>query len=161
VGPLTRRRARWASAIAAGALLASPLVPAAGAVTTPARGIVFGGATNQDFPIVIETSRDGTTVTNAHIAIQMPCTAGGYYVVPDGYRAMRVRQRQFRSAFGPETRRNEDGTTSDLQGSISGTFNRSGTQVSGTWSLKLVDYDATGAVADTCDSGTVHWTARQ
>jgi hypothetical protein len=147
--------------LVAGALLASPLVPAAGAVTTPDRGIVFGGITGQTFPVVVETSRDGRTVTRALVAIRLPCTAGGSYAVPDGYRAVTVQQRRFASGFGPETFRNDDGTSYDVQGSMTGTFNRSGTAVSGTWSLRMTDHDATGAVTDTCDSGTVHWTARQ
>ena len=59
------------------------------------------------------------------------------------------------------TERNDDGTTIDLQGAVSGKFNRSMTSISGTWSFKATEHDATGAVTDTCDSGTINWTAKQ
>jgi hypothetical protein len=69
--------------------------------------------------------------------------------------------RKFGASFGPTTNRNSDGTTSDFEGSISGAFNKARTTVSGKWSLKDVDHDASGAVTDTCDSGAVSWKAKQ
>jgi hypothetical protein len=82
--------------------------------------------------------------------------------VPDGYRALAVnKQRRFNASFGPTTTRNDDGTTTDFEGSISGTFNKARTKASGRWSLKATDHDATGAITDTCDSGRVSWTAKQ
>ena len=156
-GALRSSRAALAAA-AAVAVVAPAATDAAGA--TP-RGTVYGGLTDQGFPVVIETGRDGRTVPRATIGIRLPCATGGWVTLADQYTAMPVRSRRFAAGFGPETVRNDDGTTSDLQGSISGTFSRSGATITGTWSFKAVDHDATGAVTDTCDSGTVRWTARQ
>jgi hypothetical protein len=125
-------------------------------------GNVLGGSTAQGFPVVLETSKAGRMVTRAMVAIRLSCSSGGTVTVPDGYQKLAVsRTRKFSSAFGPLTQRNDDGTTTDFEGTISGTFNKSRTSVSGTWSLKGTDHDAAGAVTDTCDSGRVNWKATQ
>jgi hypothetical protein len=59
------------------------------------------------------------------------------------------------------TNRNDDGTTTDFEGTISGSFNKARTKASGKWSFKATDHDAAGAVTDTCDSGSVSWSAKQ
>jgi hypothetical protein len=70
-------------------------------------------------------------------------------------------RRRFGGTFGPDTRRNADGTSTAFEGSMSGALNRARSRVSGRWQLKLTVYDAAGAVTDTCESGSVRWTAKQ
>jgi len=112
--------------------------------------------------VVIETSKNGRKVADAVIAISLNCTSGASATLPDDYAALKVsKKRKFTASFGPVTNRNDDGTTTDFQGSLSGKFNKSRTKVSGTWSFKAVDHAASGAVTDTCDSGTVNWHAKQ
>jgi hypothetical protein len=164
-----QHRIGWACAVAAGALVMSPLTAAARpedgssrATTAGAGGTVYGGVTAQDFPVVIETSKNGRKVVRATIAIRLACTAGGIVTVPDGYRAMSVsKKRKFSASFGPVTNRNDDGSTTDFEGTISGAFNKARTKASGKWSLKATDHDAAGATTDTCDSGSINWTAKQ
>ena len=124
-------------------------------------GASYGGITSQDFPVVVDVDRRRSRVVRAVIAIRTSCTAGGSVTVADGYRNISIRRGKFNASFGPSTQRNDDGTTSDLEGTISGTFNSSRTKVSGTWAFKATDHDATGAVTDTCDSGRVNWSAKQ
>jgi hypothetical protein len=141
---------------------ARPEHGAARAVAAAAGGTVYGGMTSQNFPVVIQTNRNRRRVTDAMIAIRANCTSGGFFVVPDGYRDMPVsKKRKFSASFGPTTERNDDGTTTDFEGSISGSFNKARTKASGKWSFKATDHDAAGAVTDTCDSGSISWTARQ
>jgi hypothetical protein len=166
---LRQRRIGWACAVAAGTLMVAPLTAAARpehgsvrAMSAGAGGTVYGGVTAQDFPVVIETSRNGRKVVEAGIAIRLTCTSGAGIIVPDGYRAMSVsKKRKFTFSFGPVVDRNDDGTSTDFEGSISGAFNKARTKVSGKWSLKATDRDAAGAITDTCDSGSVSWTAKQ
>jgi hypothetical protein len=168
-GVLRQRRIGWAFAVAAGALVVWPLTAAAGpeqggsrATTAAAGGTVYGGVTAQDFPVVVETSKNGRKVVKATIAIRLTCTSGGVFILPDGYTAMSVsKKRKFSASFGPMTSRNDDGTTTDFEGSISGAFNKARTKASGKWSLKATDHDASGAITDTCDSGSINWTAKQ
>ncbi len=101
-------------------------------------------------------------VAQATIAIRLTCTSGGAFAVPDGYTGMSVtKKRKFRASFGPITSRNDDGTTTDFEGSVTGAFNKSRTKVSGRWSFKATAQDASGAITDTCDSGSIRWTAKQ
>ena len=166
---LTERRIGYACVVAATALTVCPHTVAArsdhgGQVAHIAAvgGTVFGGSTAQGFPVVIETSKNGRKVTNAMLAIRLSCTSGARVTVPDGYRQLSVsKSRKFSASFGPTTNRNDDGTTTDFEGTISGTFNKSRTSVSGAWSFKGTDHDAAGAVTDTCDSGSVSWKAKQ
>ena len=166
---LRQRRIGWVCAAAAGALVVFPLNAAArpehggsGATAAGAGGTVYGGATGQDFPVVIETSKNGRKVVKARIAIRLTCTSGGSFALSDSYAGLSVnKRRRFSTSFGPVTNRNDDGTTTDVQGAISGAFNKARTKASGTWSLKATDHDTSGAVTDTCDSGNISWTAKQ
>ena len=170
-GVLRQRRIGAICAVAGGALVivVSPLSAAARsddgsprATSAAASGTVYGGVTAQQFPVVIETSKNRRKVVAANIAIRVTCTSGGAVIVPDGYRGLSVnKQRKFSASFGPEVQRNDDGTTTDTEGTVRGRFNSSRSSVSGTWSLKLTHRDAAGTVMDTCDSGTVSWKAKQ
>ena len=68
---------------------------------------------------------------------------------------------KFSASFGPQVNRNDDGTTTDFEGSLRGALNKARTKLSGKWQLKVTDHDASGAVTDTCDSGSVSWKAKQ
>jgi hypothetical protein len=166
------RRIGGACAVAAAVLAALTVAPLAAAarpdrgsahaVATAAAGTVYGGATAQQFPVVITASKNGRKVVMAHIAIRLNCTSGATITLPDGYRGLSVsKKRKFSAAFGPETNRNADGTTTDLEGTMSGAFNKARTKVSGKWTYTWTDRDASGAVTDTCASGSVSWKAKQ
>ncbi len=132
------------------------------AAIAAASGTVFGGATAQDLPVVIATSKNGRTVTKATVAIRLTCTSGGIVTLGDEYRKLTVnKKRKFGVTFGPSTERNDDGTMTDFEGSISGAFNKARSSASGTWAFKVTVHDAAGAVTDTCDSGSVAWKAKQ
>ncbi len=170
-GVFRQRRIGVSCAVVGGAMVivASPLAAAARpehgsswATTAAASGTVYGGETAQRFPVVIETNKNARKVVDATIAIRLTCTSGASATLPDGYRRLAVnKQRRFNASFGPTTSRNDDGTTTDFEGSIRGTFNKARTKASGKWSLKATDHDATGAITDTCDSGSVTWSAKQ
>jgi hypothetical protein len=170
VSVTTRGRRRLISVCAVGvaALVLCPFTAAAttergtAASAAGAGGTVYGGETAQSLPVVVETSKNGRKVVKAIVAIRLTCTSGGVATLPDNYTALAVsKARKFGVSFGPETVRNDDGTTTDFEGSISGAINKARTKVSGKWSFKLTDHDASGAVTDTCDSGSVAWSAKQ
>lgn len=127
-----------------------------------AAGLVYGGLTDQGWPVVIEMTKNRRRVVQAVSALHMNCTGGGIARLPDRYVNLRVnRKRKFAFSFGPVTVRNDDGTTSDFSGAIRGSLNRARSRVRGSWRLTVVDRDTTGAVVDTCDSGLVRWRAKQ
>jgi hypothetical protein len=127
-----------------------------------AAGVVYGGRTSQGWPVVIEFNKNRRRVVLAVAALRLNCTSGSTATLADRYLNGTVnKQRKFRGSFGPDTRRNADGTSADFEGSISGALNRTRSKVSGRWHLKVTVYDTAGAVTDTCDSGSVRWTAKQ
>jgi hypothetical protein len=157
-----------AGMLAAVVLASSPL-PAAAApehgsalARSATAGASYGGLTSQDFPVVIEANKTRRKVVRATIAIRLTCTSAGFVTTPDSFVSLSVSKTgKFQSLFGPQTQRNDDGTTTDLEGSVKAAFNSSRTKVSGTWSFKATDHDASGAITDTCDSGSVSWSAKQ
>jgi hypothetical protein len=101
-------------------------------------------------------------VVRALAAVDLKCTAGGTWTLPDEFVQLPVSRRgKFRIAYGPITQRNDDGTTTDFQGKVTGALNSTRTRITGTWRLVATDRDATGAVTDTCDSGLLTWSAKQ
>jgi hypothetical protein len=98
----------------------------------------------------------------AVIGLHLRCTSGLEGDFSHGFFNVAVnKERKFRASFGPITQRADDGTTYELEGDISGALNRARSKVSGKWHLKVTEHDSAGAVTDTCDSGSVRWTAKQ
>lgn len=162
----------------AAALAATGCVLVAGAFTVPGAsgapaatsqsvnlslGHVFGGFTSQDFPVILEARTPLLKrLVGVAAAVRLECATGGGFTVADAYRDLKVdRQRRFQASFGPETRRNDDGTTTEIEGSVRGRFNRTRTLARGAWEAKATERDAAGAVTDSCESGRVTWRARQ
>ena len=135
---------------------------AASARGAAAAALTYGGLTSQDWPVVILLNKSQLRGVLAVIGVHFRCTSGDYINTSHGFFDLAVNnRRKFRASFGPITQRYDDGTTYDLEGSISGALNRARSKVSGQWRLKVTDHDSTGAVTDTCDSGSVRWTATQ
>jgi hypothetical protein len=133
------------------------------AATAPAAttGTVLGGETSEGWPVVVELSKNGKQVVRASAGIHLTCKSGGVVNVPDVYRKLTVSPSgKLGTNFGPTTQRNDDGTTTDYEGSISGKLNKARTSASGTWTLKWTDHDTAGAITDTCESGSVSWKAK-
>jgi hypothetical protein len=162
-------RAAAAVGLAGALLLASAPVSVAAAPGARAQapasaavGTTYGGLTSQGYPVVVDTNRTRRQIVRAVVVVEMTCTSGDSGLTSDIYRNVGVTKRgKFSISFGPQTVRNDDGTTSDYEGSFSGRLNPSQSRIFGTWRYKFTNYDAAGAVTDTCDSGRVSWTAKQ
>ncbi len=163
-----RRRVATVGAVASALVVGVPLAPEAtaapGGVRSPsaAVGSMYGGVTPEGNPVVLEVTADRRRVLRAVTVLRLTCTSGDTGLVTDEYPTFRVsRKGRFTFAFGPDTVRNDDGTTTDFQGRLAGRFNDARTRISGTWSYTITHHDASGAVTDSCTSGTVAWKARQ
>ena len=130
---------------------------------TPAPpGVIFGGRTKQDWPVVIEVSHDLRQVVRTDVGLRLRCTSGGFTNQSDSYLKMPLSTRgSFSSSFGGQNADFGNGHKAVYSGAIKGKLNARLTSGTGTWSLKLVESDATGAVVDTCDSGVVTWKVKQ
>lgn len=165
------RSARQLGGLAAVAITAAAGVPLAASASqhsdglharsAAATGVVYGGRTPQGWPVMIELKKNQRRVVQAIIGLTLPCTSGEFFYASDRYVNLAVnKKRKFSASFGPDTERNDDGTTTDWEGSFSGSLNRARSRVSGRWQLKVTLYDSAGAVTDTC-SNSVSWTAKQ
>ena len=140
------------------ALLAGGAADAHARTPTP---VVFGGLTPQGWPVVVEVSRDRRKVVRTAIGLPVRCDSGGSGYYSDQYRGLQLRKGRFHASFSGDRLNHDDGTYDVFQGSVKGSTNASRTAMSGTWQLKLVAYDASGAETDRCDSGVVKWRAKQ
>jgi hypothetical protein len=161
------RSFRWAGAVGVAVAVAVPLTAAASEASSAraaktAPGVAYGGFTPQGWPVVVEVSKDKRKVVRASIGLVLTCTSGASFGFPDGYRSVPLSKKgRFSASFGPIPIAHPDGTSTDLQGSVTGATNAKRTTMSGTWQVTWVDHDAAGVVTDTCDSGKVAWKAKQ
>jgi hypothetical protein len=134
-----------------------------GAAKTPAQpGVVFGGRTMQSWPIVIEISKDARQVVRADVGLHLQCTTGMSINTPDNYRQLPLSATgRFGTSFAQNGVDFGNGQKADIAGSVKGQLNARRTSGTGTWALKIVIHDATGAVVDTCDSGLKTWKVKQ
>jgi hypothetical protein len=150
-------RAGGIAIVAGGIAIGAPFSAAAAT-----RGVAYGGLTEQGWPIAFEVNKKQTKIRWAGVGLRLDCTSGQFTNQHDGYVGSRVTKKgRFGASFGPETERNDDGTSLVVSSSYHGAFNKARTAAHGTWRAKLVFRDAAGATTDTCDSGSVAWAARQ
>jgi hypothetical protein len=128
----------------------------------PPSGVVFGGRTAQSWPIAIEVSKDARQVVRADVGLHLKCTSGSAANQSDSYRRLPLSTTgRFSASFADNGVDIGNGQKADVAGSMKGKLNARRTSGTGTWSLKFVVHDATGAVMDTCDSGVVTWKVKQ
>ena len=156
-------------AAACALVIGTPMIPVATAspasVVTPsatAVGNTYGGVTSQGFPVFVTMNATRRQVVREMAAIEAKCTGGGGFTTPDRFTKVPVSKGgKFRVVYGPFTQRNDDGTTTDIQGRMTGALNDAKTKIVGTWRLIATDHDLTGAVSDSCDTGLLTWSAKQ
>jgi hypothetical protein len=130
--------------------------------------VVFGGVAAQGYPVVIELSKTAKKVVSATIGIEMKCVTPGDITVPDTFKNLPISSAgKFSSAYGPTEVPGDPGSGVSkiiVSGFITGKLNRLRTSIKGTWNAKVIAIsaaDPTGAtVLDTCDSGSVSYTAK-
>jgi hypothetical protein len=147
--------------LAAGAVAAAPAL-AAGTARSPSPGHVYGGVTPQNWPIVVDVNKAGTSVTRIVIGLDMTCTSNENFGTTDGFTDVKFNSKsRFKTSFGPQ-RIDAAGVPADIQGAITGRRSKDKRSIKGTWNYKVTFYDAAGAnVVDSCDSGLVSWKAEQ
>ena len=130
---------------------------------TPAPpGVVFGGRTAQSWPIAVEVSKDARQVVREDVGLHLQCTSGMFTNQFDNYKTLPLSTTgSFSANFAQSAVDVGNGQKADFSGSMKGKLNARRTSGTGTWSLKFIVHDPTGAVVDTCDSGVVTWKVKQ
>jgi hypothetical protein len=145
-----------AVAVALGAPTSAPAAPQA-----TGGGVVFGGLTSQRWPVVVEFSRDGRKVVLASVALSLKCGTGGENLGDEYTRLPLSKTGRFHGSYGPVRVDNADGSFDVYTSKVTGASNRARSKLSGTWRLVDAEHNVAGVLTDTCDSGSVHWKAKQ
>jgi hypothetical protein len=158
-----RRSAILAAAVGAAAPLAATAPTVAPAKAPAPSGVVFGGHTAQSWPIVVEVSRNGRQVVRVDVGLQLKCTPSGAALnLRDGFRRLPLSLTgSFKASFTSNPFDVGNGHTAVAISAVKGKLNVARTSGVGTWSLQIVEKDASGATVDTCSSGLVTWKVKQ
>jgi hypothetical protein len=142
--------------------LVAALALAAPAMAAKSGGTGYVGFNRTGDPVAIQMARSGKQIAKAAMELRMTCKSGDQFPFIDRYAGVKVsKSGAFRSTFSNQTVDEGNGKTAVFSGSLIGKFNKARTKITGTWSLHSDEKDATGAVTDTCDSGTAHFSATQ
>lgn len=144
------------------AMMHTGSAPTAVATKTKAvKGVMFGGLTSQDWPIVIRITANGKKV--AETVAGVDASNDEYQLVlPDGFRNLPISKKgRFGMTWGPQKVDFGQGYIADCSGQIRGTFSRNRSKASGLWTYRAVVHDPAGAIVAVHDTGVVTWSARQ
>ncbi len=135
-----------------------PLGTATVATATGATGgTVLGGFTSQSYPSFVKISANGRMLEVGAIALNMTCTSGAQFVLSDGFVRIPIgpKGHLHRTRSEPPTS-GPDGDTYSVTDSLHASLNRTRTELSGVWDLR-VQYSFTNGMSDLCDSGPVRF----
>jgi hypothetical protein len=141
----------------AGTIGSRPFGMARDASASP--GFLLAGITSQNLPDWFKVSGDARTLSVAAIAVQVSCTSGSQFVLPDGFGRVPIsKSGRLHDTFSQPPTAGSAGETYTWSDSITGRLNRRHTQLSGVWHLS-VNYSFTNGMSDRCDSGPVRFIA--
>jgi hypothetical protein len=149
---------------ALGALAMSPVgaeLALAGGPTAAQRsaGVMYGGATSNGWPVVIELTRDGRRVKRVLGGMSARCSQGGMYTFPSQWRDLRIsRTGAFRAAY--QDTDVDEGVEVTYEEAFAGKLNRARTRVTGVWRASTTFRLPDGTV-DVCDTGALRFSAQQ
>jgi hypothetical protein len=125
-------------------------------------GVVFGGITQSNWPVVVALNETRTRVAQVVIGLDMTCTSGDSFGTNDGFKGLKISKKaRFSTVFGPR-RIDAGGVPADIESRVVGRFTKGRASVRGVWTQKITLYDPTGTIViDTCQSGLVNWAAVQ
>lgn len=126
------------------------------AISSPGR--VYAGLTSQNNPVVVELNATRSKIDKLRIGWDTSCTSGGGYTVGDHFSNFAVRETGAFSDTWNGDFPQQDGKKMSMTFAVQGTLARA--QARGTLSVKETDTDTGGATTDTCDTGTISWSAR-
>lgn len=126
----------------------------------PANGRTLGGLTSQGWPIVMDIAHNGRSIAPIVVGVQMTCTDGSVFGVPDGMIHVPIASDgsvRATSVIAPSP-----GSPVSLTGgsrSLTGRLDRKHGTFSGAWQLSM-GFQTSGGQTSECNSGRVRFRAR-
>jgi hypothetical protein len=136
-------------------IAAAPSVPKLGST-----GLVYGGFSSQQWASFFQITKGGKMLTAAGIGLDMSCSQGDSFSMPDNIKSYPIGRGGHLDAKYVVPLSTVNGVQLTGQGEVKATFDPHGTKVTGTWHAQITFIPASGP-EDSCDSGTVRFTARQ
>ena len=123
----------------------------------------LAGVTSQEQPMLLRFSADGRVVTRALTTVNLRCTSGSDFWLPDSFGNVPVSsRRRFRASYSEPPRQVTATLSIAVSGLLSGQVDRAGTRASGTWRMTFVERDpTTNAVKDTCTTNLLRFSVRR
>ncbi len=123
-----------------------------------APGVVYGGVTSQDQPVVVRLNAQRKRVNDVITTWVAPCTPSeGFFRIPDHFVNFAVKSTgRFGNPFSADFPMDAGGKR-HYDYSITGRVTKKAAK--GTLQVKISETDAAGATTDSCDSGGVTWSA--
>lgn len=133
-------------------------IAAAGNPSTTS-SIVLAGFTSQNYPAFFKISGNGRMLVASGIALDMHCTSGGEFVLPDLFVRVPIGVKgKLNAAYSQPPTAGANGSTYTGSDSLTGKLGPKHSQLSGVWQLS-VHYSFTNGMNDQCDSGPVRFAA--
>lgn len=142
----------------AACLAVAPSAVARPAVSAgPANGHMLGGLTSQQWPVVVEISRNGQRIPMISAGLVLTCTSGAIVPIPDQWDMLPIARSGAVHAFTnllPDPSAGMTGGTDSLTGRL----NRKRGTFSGTLRFEMT-FSLSNGQTDDCKSGPVTFTA--
>jgi hypothetical protein len=120
--------------------------------------LLYGGATSQGTPAVVQLRPDRRKVRVFRIAWSAPCADGGVFAFGDALEDFALSRRgKFGDKFS-ESYTRPDGGRNVFDYEVAGTVGKK--KASGTFHVRRTETDSSGATTSTCDSPKVTWKAK-
>jgi hypothetical protein len=122
-------------------------------------GVIYGGLTSNEWPVIFEVTRNGGMLKRVVGAISADCSQGGGFTFPSQWRYLRIsKSGAFRDTYD-DSYLNE-GVEVTVSETFAGKFNRARTRVTATWRA-VTTFRLPDGTVDVCDTGSLRVTARQ
>ena len=121
-------------------------------------GQIFGGITAQHEPVVLRADAKRKKMNDFYFSWFAPCDSQGFYHSPiDGWQNVSLSRAGSFNITDMWPEQGDNGSKSVTDYKAQGKFGK--LKASGTLSVKFTEFDATGAQTDSCDSGSLRWSA--
>jgi hypothetical protein len=122
--------------------------------------IMFGAFTPQEWPVLLEVNTNRSLITRMQIVMNENCQSGHTnYGIGSGDKGISIKHAgSFSDSYGDGPIALPEGATVTYSDQVSGKVNKARSRITGTWH-ESTTFRFSNGTSDTCDSGTVSFTA--
>jgi len=124
-------------------------------------GSMFGAVTSQGDPVLLQVTSNRRLITRMLITLEDKCQSGNTIAIVAGGNSMLAISGKgaFSGSASGVPMTQPGGGSATFSDQVSGKFNKARTQITGTWHNVMITGNPATGTSETCDSGTVSFTA--